>query len=106
MYEVLLTDDAVSVEDLYTYIRLHDSHEKAEELLTKLERSFQTLSQLPERGTYPKELLTLGIKNYRQIFYKPYRIIYSTTAKIVHIYLIADGRQDMQTLLQNRLLLV
>jgi len=31
---------------------------------------------LPERGVYPKELLDLGIRDYREVFFKPCRIIY------------------------------
>jgi toxin ParE1/3/4 len=107
LYEVLLTNDALrDLEKIYDYIFAHDSREKAEILLNKIERIFTSLSHMPERGTHPKELLAFGIKNYRQIMYKPYRIIYGCTTKIVHVYLIADGRQDMQTLLQNRLLAI
>ena len=31
---------------------------------------------LPERGVYPKELLDIGIRDYREVFFKPCRIIY------------------------------
>ena len=51
-----------------------------------------------------KELLTLGIREYRQIFFKPYRIIYRVMEKNVYVLLIVDGRRDMQSLLQRRLL--
>ena len=46
----------------------------------------------------------LGILEYREIFFKPYRIIYRVMDKNVYVLLIADGRRDMQTLLQKRLL--
>jgi toxin ParE1/3/4 len=46
----------------------------------------------------------LGIREYREVFFKPYRIIYRVVEKNVYIFLIADGRRDMQTLLQRRLL--
>ena len=58
----------------------------------------------PERGSYPKELVGLGIKEYRQTFFKPYRVIYRVTGSQVIVYLIADGRRDMQTVLARRLL--
>ena len=63
-----------------------------------------SLSEFPERGVYPKELLELGIRDYREIFFKPYRVIYRVTDDVVHVLLIAEGRRDMQTLLQRRLL--
>jgi len=64
----------------------------------------ESLSTHPERGSYPKELSALGIREYRQRFYKPYWIIYRVIGKRVYIYLIADGRRDFQTLLARRLL--
>jgi toxin ParE1/3/4 len=62
------------------------------------------LSEFPERGAYPKELLALGVREYREIFFKPYRIIYRVLNKNDYVLLIADGRRDMQSLLQRRLL--
>lgn len=52
----------------------------------------------------PKELLAVGLREYREIYFKPYRIIYRIIADIVYVMLIADGRRNMQSLLQRRLL--
>ncbi|MDE0103485.1 MAG: type II toxin-antitoxin system RelE/ParE family toxin [Bryobacterales bacterium] len=49
-------------------------------------------------------MLTIGIREYREVFVKPYRIIYRVTAETVYVLLIADGRRDMQSLLLRRLL--
>jgi toxin ParE1/3/4 len=104
-YEVLLTDDAArDLEQLYNYIAGHDSSDKAEYVLGKIEKSFRRLSTSPNRGSYPDELLALGIKDYREIFYKPYRIIYRVLDRRVYVLMIADGRRDMQALLERRLL--
>jgi len=51
-----------------------------------------------------KELLSIGVREYREILFKPYRIIYRVIENNVYVLLIADGRRDMQTLLQRRLL--
>jgi toxin ParE1/3/4 len=48
--------------------------------------------------------LSLGIREYREVFFKPYRIIYRVMDKNVYVLLIVDGRRDMQSLLQRRLL--
>lgn len=64
----------------------------------------QGLAQFPERGSCPKELVALGIKDYRQTAFKPYRVIYRVLAHQVVIYLIVDGRRDMQSVLARRLL--
>lgn len=64
----------------------------------------ERLASFPERGPYPPELLGLGIREYRQTYFKPYRLVYRVIGKQVIIYLIADGRRDMQSLLSRRLL--
>ncbi len=104
-FQVFLTDDAAGdLEELYDYIELHDAPDKAEHVLEQIERCFASLSENPERGAYPKELLAIGLREYREIFFKPYRIIYRVMAGNVYVLLIVDGRRDMQALLQRRLL--
>jgi toxin ParE1/3/4 len=104
-FAVLLTNDAAhDLEELYDYISGHDSPRKADYVLDQIEKAFSTLSEFPERGVYPKELLKLGIREYREIFFKPYRIIYRVIDKTVYVLLIVDGHRDMHSLLQRRLL--
>ncbi len=104
-FVVFLTKDAVrDLDKLFDLVALHDGPQKADYVLGQIERAFSRLSKFPERGVHPKELLALGIREYREIFFKPYRIIYRVREKKVYILLIADGRRDMQKLLQQRLL--
>jgi toxin ParE1/3/4 len=74
-------------------------------MLNQIEKAFFNLTEKPGQGAYPKELLAVGLREYREIFFKPYRIIYRGIAENVYVMVIADGRCDMQTLLQRRLLL-
>lgn len=55
-------------------------------------------------GKYPKELASLGMRQFRQVHHKPYRMNYQVGREAVTVFLIADGRRDMQALLQRRLL--
>ncbi len=104
-YEVLLTEDANrDLEDIYSYVVEHDTPGKAEDLLNRIADVVESLSSHPDRGSYPKELSALGIREYRQVFFKPYQIIYRVIEKRVYVYLIADGRRDLQSLLARRLL--
>jgi toxin ParE1/3/4 len=104
-FQLFLTDDAArDLEDLYDYIVEHDVQGKADYVLNQIEKAFISLSENPGRGAYPKELLAVGLREYREIFFKPYRIIYRVIAENVYVMVIADGRRDMQTLLQRRLL--
>jgi toxin ParE1/3/4 len=102
---VFLTKDAArDLDELYDYIAVHDASQEANYVLEQIEKALSRLSEFPERGAYPKELLALGLREYREVFFKPYRIIYRVMDKNVYVLLIADGRRDMQSLLQRRLL--
>ena len=104
-YEVLITQGAErDLEEIYDHIAESDSPEKAEYVLSRLLEVAERLATFPDRGPHPKELQALGIREYRQTYFKPYRLIYRVTEKQVFIYLIADGRREMQSLLVGRLL--
>ena len=103
-FQVLLTKDAErDLVELYDYIAAHDSVGNADRVLDRIEKALHSLSTFPERGSHPKELLALGIREYRQTFFKPYRLIYRIVELRVYVYLIVDGRRDMQALLARRL---
>jgi len=104
-FEVSLTEDAArDLEEIFDYIAEHDDPSKADHVLDRIEEVVASLATFPERGSHPKELLSLGIRDYRQTFFKPYRVIYRVVEQRVYVYLIVDGRRDMPTLLARRLL--
>lgn len=105
VFSVFLTQDAANdLKDLYEYIDGHDAPGKADYVLSQIETSFNSLSSNPLRGIYPKELLFIGIKEYREIFFKPYRIIYKVIETKVFVMVIMDGRRSFDALLKKRLL--
>ena len=104
-FEVLLTEGAEQdLEAIHDYIADFDCVANANYVLDQSMAVVDSLSRFPERGSYPKELVALGIKEYRQTSSKPYRVIYRVIDSQVVIYLIADGRRDMQSVLARRLL--
>jgi toxin ParE1/3/4 len=88
---------------IHAYILKNDSQENADYVAREIVRSALNLRELPQRGAHPPELLALEKFAYRQLFFKPYRIIYRIRANTVFIALIADGRRDMKSLLMRRL---
>jgi len=101
---VRLTDDAArDLEEIFDYVSRRDAPSRAERVLDRIEEAFQALSAFPERGSYPRELLDLGVREYREVFFKPYRIIYRVMDDGVYVMVIADGRRDMRALLERRL---
>ena len=104
-YEVLLSGGAErDLESIWDYIAEFDSVASANHVLDRLLKVTETLAIFPERGSYPRELIALGIRDFRQNSFKPYRIIYRVLGHKVYIHLIADGRRDIQSLLARRLL--
>ena len=104
-YDVLLTEGAEQdLEALYDHIAEFDSVANANHVLDRLMEVVKGLAQFSERDSYPRELVALGIKDYRQTAFKPYRVIYRVLGSRVVIYLIVDGRRDMQAVLARRLL--
>ena len=104
-YEVILTEHALlDLDDIAHYISRHDTPEKAEHVARHIEKAFASLAALPNRGNHPRELLAMGNRSFREVHYKPYRIIYRVLDREVLVLIIADGRRDMRALLARRLL--
>jgi toxin ParE1/3/4 len=104
-YQVLITRGAEQdLEGIHDFIADFDCRENADYVLEQLLLAIAELRQQPQRGCHPRELLKLGIQEYRQVFFKPYRVIYRISDKTVHVYLVIDGRRDIQQLLSKRLL--
>lgn len=106
-FEVRLTPDAVAdLEEIYDWIAAHDSPARAAHVEDRILEAISALARHPERGPFPKELLALGMREFRQAYFKPYRILYriEKESRRVDVYLVADGRRDMRTLLARRLL--
>lgn len=104
-FQVVVTADAENdLQDIVTYIATHDSPQAAQHVLDRILDIADSLTAEPTRCTTPKELRALGDREYRQVFFKPYRLIYRVFGERVVIYVIVDGRRDMQSLLARRLL--
>ena len=104
-YHVRLTDEVEhDLIDLFEYIARKDSVDNAYYVLEKLDALILSLDEKPERGHYPPELNKRGVKDYREVHFKPYRVIYEIIRNHVVILACFDGRRDMQLLLERRLL--
>lgn len=90
--------------DIYSYIEAHDSAANAGYVLDKLEASCLTLERFPQKGHMPTELERIGVSLYREIHFKPYRIIYEVRNKTVFVHAVLDGRRELQSLLEWRFL--
>lgn len=104
-FDVELTQGAEhDLEEIYDYLAEHRSAEAADAILEVFLDKISALEQFPLRGSVPKELEVLGVMEFRQMLLPPYRMIYRIIGNKVLISVIADGRRDMQALLERRLL--
>jgi len=100
----LIVDAEEDLIDIYKYIAQSDSVEKAERLLEDLEKTIMKLESMPLRGHKPPELERIGITEYREVFFKPYGIIYQIIKSDVYVHCVLDGRRDLQDILYQRIL--
>ncbi len=104
-YKVIIDPQAkTDLKEIFVYVLVNDSLESANKLLDRIEETCFKLEKYPERGHIPPELRQTGIKNYLEIHYKPYRIIYEIDDKLVYIHSVIDGRRNIQEILSNRIL--
>lgn len=86
------------------YLTSKASPSEADAMLAELLGRIEALEAFPERGAIPREMESLGFYEYRQLNHGHYRIVYRVVEQMVIVTLIADGRQDMRSLLRRRLL--
>ena len=104
-YQIIITSEVEKdILDIYDYIAKKDILQNAEYVLDNLELLILSLEKSPERGHYPPELSIQGIKEFKEIIFKPYRAIYEIIGSKVIVHLCVDGRRDMKTLLERRLI--
>ncbi|MDD5673208.1 MAG: type II toxin-antitoxin system RelE/ParE family toxin [Chitinivibrionales bacterium] len=90
--------------EIYRYVAEHDSIARAEALLDGLEEKCVSLCNHPERGHGVPELKRVYVESFREIHYKPYRIIFQISPKNVYVHAVLDGRRELQDLLERRML--
>ena len=86
-----------------TYIAANDSAQAAERVLAGIERSMASLETLPERGHVPPELERVAVRGFREVHFKPYRVIYEVSGRDVLVHAVLDGRRDLAALLEWRM---
>ena len=99
VFDVSAEDDLV---DIYRFVSTNESIERADKLFASLRSACKKLITFPYRGHVPLELFEVGVVEYREIRYKPYRVFFSIEGKTVKVHCILDSRRDIQAVLQER----
>jgi toxin ParE1/3/4 len=103
-YEVKWTDQAeVDLEEIIQHIA-DINPDRAIQVLTEIRKKASDLKTFPERGRYVPELKSLGNMTYREIIYRPWRIIYRIDHKCVFVLAVIDARRNLEMLLFEKLI--
>lgn len=93
------------VRNLNRYLRDRHGAATAAAFRAHLSEAVGRLRDYPHRGTVPRELEAIGVTEYRQILSGPNRIIYRVMDGDVIVFIVVDGRRDLQSLLERRILI-
>jgi toxin ParE1/3/4 len=101
---IVLPEAKGDLVEIHLYVARRDSVLHADMLLEKLEEKFVSLHLNPECGHAVPELRRVFVEGFREIHYKPYRIIFQVFGETIYIHAVLDGRRELQEILERRLL--
>jgi len=90
------------LEELAAFIAT-DSLVNAERLLRRLGVKAESLRRTPNRGRLVPELLRFGMRAWRELVVRPYRLVYRVGPDAVVVLAVFDGRRDLEDVLLDRL---
>ena len=103
-YDVTWTSEAVrDLEEIASYIA-RNSPGNARRVVRRLEQAAESLWSFPDRGRLVPELLDFGLRQWRELIIRPYRVIYRISGSRVFVEILFDARRDAESLLADRLL--
>lgn len=104
-YEVVWSPSAIrDLDDIIDYIAASKGTDAAAQLYTNIVARVSTLAQLPMRARMVPELKQVGIRDYRELIFSPYRIPFRVSGKVVAVLGVFDGRRELSELLLKRAL--
>jgi toxin ParE1/3/4 len=91
------------LEELVAFIAL-DSAGDATHVLDAIEKRAATLESSPARGRVVPELARFGMRTWRELVVRPYRLVYRIEGNSVNVLALFDGRRDLEDILFERML--
>jgi len=103
-YQVRWTEAAArDLEEIVAFVA-RDSPSSAEQLLTRFRSMAASLERHPVRGRIVPELMRFGMRTWRELVIRPYRLIYRISDRAVTVLGLFDGRRDLEDVLLERIL--
>lgn len=92
------------LDEILEFIAAREGANTARRVYAKITTRIETLTIHPKRGRIVPELKQFGIKDYRELIVRPYRVFFRITKQGVGVVGVLDGRRDLEELLVNRAL--
>ena len=94
-YRIEWTEHAESMlDEIISYIAV-DNSQNALKVLDRIQSQVKKLDTSPTIGRYVPELLEFGIRTYREIIIKPWRVIYRISNRTVLVMIVIDSRRNV-----------
>jgi plasmid stabilization system protein ParE len=91
------------LEDIISFVAI-DSSLDAKWLLGPLSAKARSLETRPHRGRIVPELLRFGMRTWRELVVRPYRLVYRVAGETVVVLALLDGRRELEDVLLERLI--
>lgn len=103
-HKVFWTKQAVTdLKEIINYIE-EDNISAAVKTKKNIQSLCDKLNSNPEKYRIIPELKEIGVNSYREIIYKPYRILFKLTEKNIYIFAVIDSRRDLEYFLFKRMI--
>jgi plasmid stabilization system protein ParE len=101
---IILESAEYDLVELKSYIVKNFSFKTWQHSYAAIKKAIRNLKTFPYSGAIPEQLKQLNLGQYRQVVCGMNRIIYEVRQDCIYIHIIADTRQDFESLLTRRLL--
>jgi toxin ParE1/3/4 len=104
-FELLITRDAErDLDRIYDGVFKSEGKQRANSQIGAIFESLTMQCLTLELGGVPPELRALGVLEFREHYFEPYRMFYRQTEHQMILHLISNARCDMEYMLARRLL--
>ena len=70
----------------------------------RIKETILKLKAFSERGRIVPELRDVAVREFREVLFKPYRILYFVSETRVYVHCVFDGRRHVEDVLSRRTL--
>lgn len=90
--------------EIRAYVRKNFGNTVWQEVDAEYKKVLSHLGEMPEAGSIPEEIVTLGLTDCRQRLVRQTRVVYQIKDEGIYVHMFVDTNRDFQTMLYKRLM--